>query len=109
MKQFDNHYKYLDEALALFLTALGFDPNSWLYNAQGLISAHGDKAYSHRDEWEKAGISFGHGVAIYLLTHIKPYSEEVRTTKKGWVDPCRWIIANYSQFKDILEEIDEKL
>ena len=107
MEQYDNHYKYLDKILALFLVALGLDPNSWVSNAQGLISAHGDKAYGYRGHWEDAGIPFNHGVCVYLLTHVKPYSKEVRITVGGWVDPCAWIITNYNnKFKTILDNLD---
>jgi len=70
-------------------------PQSYL----GMITAHGDKCYGYRAEWDAAGIPFEHGVAIYLLTYCSPYSKESRETEEGWVDPWRWVIANYERFK----------
>jgi hypothetical protein len=64
----------------------------------GGIVAHGDKCYSYRSEWESKGIPFEHGVAIYLLTYLRPYSKEVRETSNGWVAPKDWVIANYHKF-----------
>ena len=96
-----NHYKYLDRYFFDFLRKLGKSENEIDCNA-GIISAHGDKCYSYRDLWEKAGIPFEKGVAIYLLTYIKPYSLMVRETINGWVDPATWVKDNAKQFLNLL-------
>ena len=78
-----SHYTWLDEHLPLIFekAGLNFDINA------GIISCQGDKCYSYRSRWEEAGIPFEYGVAIYLMSYLRPYSQEVRDTKNGWVDP----------------------
>lgn len=94
-----NHYQWLEINFEKFLINIGLDhPHD--YN--GLITADGDKCYGYRSEWEKNNIPFHHGVAIYLLTNISPFSKEVRDTKKGWVAPKEWVIQNYNNFKQYL-------
>lgn len=97
---YKNHYQFLDNHFAKFVNKLDLPQfkdlssnelkefcNSW-------IKAHGDKAYGYKNAWEKEGIHFYHGVAIYLLTYERPFSYEVRETKDGWVDPWKWVIRN---------------
>lgn len=100
-----NHYKYCEKHLATFLSSLGIN-----IDYSGLIGAHGDKCYSYRSEWEESGIPFPHGVAIYLLSGIRPYSKEVRQTENGWVAPDDWVLENYEGghgFKNHLPPVDE--
>jgi hypothetical protein len=99
---YKNHYDYCDKTLANFWDALGINYHN-KFSPEGITTAHGDKCYSYKDIWEKNGISFNHGVAIYLLSYIKPYSTEVRETSNGWVDPCEWVINNYTKFKPFLD------
>ena len=94
-----SHYTWLDDNLVDFCAAIDLPDAQY---SKGLISAHGDKCYSYRDDWEDAGIPFEHGVAIYLLTYVRPYSKEVRETESGWVDVSQWIIENYGRFKENL-------
>jgi len=94
-----NHYTWLDSHFPEFLKKLGIDFNT---KCPGIISAHGDKCNGYFSRWESAGIPFPHGVALYLLTYLRPYEDEVRETDKGWVDPCKWVIENYSRFKELL-------
>lgn len=98
------HYKYLDKHLPAFFKKLGIDMNR---NCAGIVSAHGDKCYSYRSQWEKEGIAFPHGVAIYLLSYVNPFANESRETKDGWVDVCQWVIKNKDRFLPLLEPIDE--
>lgn len=91
-----SHYDWLKVNFETFLTNLNLEnPNFHL----GLISAHGDKCSCQRYEWEDIGIPFEHGVAIYLLTYIRPWSKEVRETEKGWINPIQWVKDNYKRFK----------
>lgn len=89
-----NHYKWLEKHLPQFFENLGLN----VPYAQSLIQSHGDKCYTQDYIFEKNGIPFHQGVAIYLLTHVSPYDKEVRQTDHGWVDPFQWIIENKERF-----------
>ncbi len=96
-----NHYEWLEQNLQTAFAALGINHNN------GIISAHGDKCYTYQDKWSKAGIPFNHGVVLYLLTYISPWSESCRTVKNAntgikWISPCDWVIDMYPQLKDKL-------
>lgn len=93
--KFHSHYDYLDAHLKEFLAKVGIDMDA---RCPGIIPAHGDKGYSYRDQWDKGGLHFFHGMAIYLLTYLRPYCDEVRDTKSGWVDPADWVLANKDRF-----------
>ncbi|MFA5132545.1 MAG: hypothetical protein WC444_04485 [Candidatus Paceibacterota bacterium] len=97
MKPFYSHYDWLDDNFYQFLINLGIGHICALANTS-LIVAHGDKCYQYSKRFEQAGLPLEYGVAIYLLTHISPWSTECRETKNGWVDPCEWVIANKDRF-----------
>ena len=92
-----SHYDWLDENLTTFLQNLGMSKDEAEWN-RGLISAHGDKCYTYREQWQKAGLAFEHGVAIYLLTYLQPWSKEIRETENGWVAPVDWVMENKDRF-----------
>lgn len=73
---------------------MGVD-KSW---ATSLVTAHGDKCYSVESVFKLNGLTFSQGAAIYILTHVYPFSDEVRDTENGWVDPFEWIIRNKDRF-----------
>lgn len=98
-----NHYKYLEKHLPAFFAKIGIN---WDCNS-GIISAHGDKCYQYRTDWEEQGIPFSHGVAIYLASYCKPYNKEVRMTDEGFIRPDDWTIEKYSLWKDLLPLVDE--
>ena len=98
-----SHYDWLEQNVEAFFASLNIDPSR---ANKGFIVAHGDKCYSYRYEWEQAGIPFEHGVAIYFLTYLRPYSEESRETKNGWVPVDQWVIDNYERFKPHLNPIE---
>ena len=93
-----SHYEWLDKNFNIFMFRLGLNSN----DCGGIIVAHGDKCEGYRNMWKMAGIPFNHGIAIYLLTYIKPYSDTVRMTSDGWVSPVMWVIDHYKEFKDLL-------
>lgn len=97
-----SHYDWLHENLDAFTKSLGLP-----YEYGGYISAHGDKCYSYERRWKDAGIHFFHGAAIFLISYIRPYSEEVRETKNGWVPVETWVVENYERFKPHLPPIVE--
>jgi hypothetical protein len=98
-----NHYEWLEENFPNFLSKLGLEEQIKYSNA--IITADGDKCYGYKFVWENNGIPFVHGCAIYLISKIYPYSEEVRETKNGFVAPSVWVINNYERFKGCLEKI----
>ena len=95
-----NHYEYLERVLPDFFESVGLTWDLYI----GIIVAHGDKCYSFRVRFELAGLTFGQGVAIYLLTYCKPFSLESRETKDGWVSPFDWVIDNKDRFLHLLPE-----
>lgn len=95
-----NHYEWLDENFSKFLENLGHE-EQW-ETCPGIITAHGDKCYGYRRNWENAGIPFAHGVAIYLLSYLRPWDIETMETEHGWVDVCKWVVNNYERFKPYL-------
>ena len=107
MKREINHYDYLNKHLPNFIKTV-VDPKAWDWN-RGIISAHGDKFYSYRNRWEKAGIHFFHGCMIMMLTYIPPFSKETRdeVVCGKWVDPANWVINNYKRFSQYLPPIED--
>jgi hypothetical protein len=99
-----SHYKWLDVNLKQFFANVGIDMER---GNGGIISAHGDKGYSYRDEWERAGIPFEHGMAIFLLSYITPFANEVRDTPGGWVPPVKWVLANYRGGHKFIEKLPD--
>lgn len=100
-----NHYKWLEIHLPAFLEACNVR-GGWGGNA-GIITAHGDKFYCYRSDFEAANIHFAHGVAIGLLSYCHPFSSESRDTENGWVAVEEWIIENKNRFIHLLPKIDE--
>lgn len=93
----ENHYQWLEANLPAFSKTMGLP-----YCLTSLISCDGDKCYGYRYRWEKEGIPFCHGVALYLLIGVYPWSKEARQTPQGWVAPVDWVVENYPRFKDKL-------
>jgi hypothetical protein len=97
---YSSHYDWLDVNFPIFLKDLNIDGDY-----RGFIRAHGDKCYSYKGEMNKNNIHFFHGVAIYLLTYIDPYSKEVREVDGDWIHPMNWVIANKDKFMPYLPSI----
>ena len=91
-----NHYHWLEKNLQTFFKRLNIECT---YN---ITTAHGDKCYSYESKWKKHDIPFPHGVAIYLLSYIHPWSETVRNTSDGWKPVDDWVIEQYKKLKDLL-------
>lgn len=104
MKEEISHYDWLDQNLMTFFKNVGVDINN-PYNGTGIIAAHGDKCYGYRYKFEENSIPFCHGVAIYLLTYVNPYSKECRENKNSYVDLGQWIVDNYEKFRPYLPKV----
>jgi len=89
-----SHYDFLDEHLdAFWVKATGKTlSDSW---CAGIVSAHGDKGYGYRRDWERAGIHFYHGMMLYLLTYTSIMDRPKHESRQ-------WVIDNYGRFKDSL-------
>lgn len=98
-----NHYNYLDKYWHKFAESVGGDI-SW---TGGIVGAHGDKGEGYSIRWRNVGIHFYHGMMIFLLSYIKPFSNEVRQTKNGFVNVGDWVIEKYKTLKDFLPPIEE--
>lgn len=94
-----NHYKWLEKYLPTFWKAV-FDKSLEESGCAGIISAHGDKGYQYKSDWEDAGIPFPHGMAIYFMT----YTEKMDRPKH---ESCEWVIENYRYYSDLLPHVDE--
>lgn len=107
MSKYKSHYDYLDANLEAFVKQLPLSPLR-KQMVVGSIVCHGDKCYGYRDEWEKAGVPFERGTAVYLLSYATPYAQTVRETATGWVDVGNWVIDMYHNhgLKKIFEEIE---
>ena len=98
-----NHYEYLEKHLAAFFERVGINPKM----AKGMAVAHGDKVDGYKKRWEDSGLHFYHGVAIYMLGHYGKFAEECRQTKRGWVDPWKWVVINKNRFLPFLDPVEE--
>ncbi len=97
----ESHYAYLDAHLRAFFERLGVAWNT----CAGIVSAHGDKFYGYRTAFESAGIPFAQGVAIGLLSYVRPFCDETRQTQSGWVPVEDWVVANKERFLPLLPPI----
>lgn len=91
-----NHYEYLEEALPRLFQGLGLE------YSPGIIVAHGDKCYGYKEKFEAAGLTFGQGVAIYILTYLPPFSDQCRQVGDKWIDPAQWVVDNKDRFLPLL-------
>lgn len=96
-----SHYDYLDALLNPFWK-LVFDKTADDMWCGGIVSAHGDKAYSYKDEWKEAGIPFARGVLLFLLTYTKLIGDY---PKHKSVD---WVIEQYPIYVDKIIEAEKE-
>lgn len=89
-------YKKLNKVFPIFLKNIGKE-NQIPY-AESIIICDSDKCIQYYDIWEKNGIPFDHGVIIYLITKMKPYSDEARKT----ISASEFVIKYYNDFKKFI-------
>lgn len=95
-----SHYDYLELIIDEFWRGV-FGKTTGEMWCGGIITAHGDKAYGYKDQWKKAGIPFGRGVLLFLLT----YTKELGDTPKH--ESCEWVIANYQKYLPHVEAAEK--
>ena len=93
-----NHYKWLDKHLDEFWIKVFGKNLSDTWNG-GIVTAHGDKGRGYQRNWAENGISFPHGMALFLLTYTNVMDDEKHKS-------CEWVITNYPKYKDMLPEVD---
>ena len=101
-----SHYDYLDEMLNPFWMEVFGETEARMF-CGGMVSAHGDKAYSYRSDWDDHGIPFHHGVLLFLLTYTKERGETPKHKS------CEWVIENYARYfmkiqqaeREVLKEV----
>lgn len=104
---YDSHYEYLDAILEHFFKEM-FNKTPEQMWCAGIVSAHGDKAYSYDNEWKKAGIPFQHGVLLFLLTYVSVNGQKVMgDTPKHESD--QWVIDNYKKYLPMIEKAEAAL
>ena len=101
----ESHYTWLEQNFYPFLRRIGVSEDVISWN-QGIISSHGDKCYGYRNYWEMNNVPFHHGVALYMLTYIEPWSKKCRDTPVGWVPVNEWVVSNYPRFKSVLDMVE---
>lgn len=99
---FKNHYTYLECMVEPFSKKVFGPKGNEVWN-NGVIAAHGDKAYGYKSDFKKADISFGRGVLLYLLT----YSSEFKDRPKH--ESIDWIIERYPHYLPIIEETEAEV
>lgn len=90
-----------------FSQSLGLD-----ISIADLATAHGDKCHQYQFAWDEANITFGKGCLVYLLSYVKPFSDSVRHTPFGFVEPCKWVIEQATQdgpVKDVLAQLPSQV
>lgn len=97
-----NHYKWLDKHIQSIFDLVG------LKDAGGIVLAHGDKFYSHKEMFEEAGLHFAQGVAIGLISYEPPYSQELRKYDRDgeWINFDLWFHMNHLRFLKYLPAVD---
>lgn len=96
-----SHYDYLDDHLeAFWLKVFGKTPTEMFCG--GIVSAHGDKGYSYRRDFEKHGINFGRGMMLFLLSYSKLDRDEL-------IKSLEWIIDNYEYYLPMLEAAEKEV
>ena len=86
----EDHYKFIEKYGKLFSTHLNITHVS---DISEYLSCDGDKAYQYKERWFSYGIPFPMGVMIYLLSKVRPYSNDCRSTEHGCVPVEQWVVS----------------
>jgi len=93
-----NHYDYLDDHLDLLWQKVFGKTLDEMW-CSGIIGAHGDKGYGYRRRWEDVGISFTHGMMLFMLT----YTDVMDRPKH---ESLEWTIENYEKYLPLIREAE---
>jgi hypothetical protein len=86
----EDHYKFIEKYGKLFSQYINI-PN--VTDISDYLSCDGDKAYQYKERWFSYGIPFPIGVMVYLLSKVRPYSSDCRSTEHGWVPVEQWVVS----------------
>jgi hypothetical protein len=92
----NSHYAYIEKHGAWFSEQLVVD------DINSILVAHGDKSRQYEDIFKTLNVSSNKGAMVYLLSFLKPYSNEVRDTNHGWISVESWLIFALTQKPEIL-------
>lgn len=81
---YKSHYDYLSEMLNPFWYQVFGKTADQMWQG-GMVTAHGDKAYGYKDQWQKHNIPFHHGVLLFLLSYTKEYGDRPKHESVDWV------------------------
>lgn len=85
-------YAYVDEVGQRFADLLKESTPSAELSSFLQQSGHLDKCHQYQSAWESAGLSFGKACMVYMLSFCWPWTETVRHTTGGFVEPWKWVI-----------------
>lgn len=89
-------YDTLNRNFPIFLKNIGKEDQ--VQYAESIIICDSDKCACYREIWKTHGIPYEHGVMIYLITKMKPYSDEARNT----ISASDFVIKYYEHFKKFM-------
>lgn len=92
-----DHYDFIEKYGEVFAEGLNIPA---IRDINDDAQAYGDKCYGYEERWNDAGIPFPIGAMIYLVGRHYPFSQTVRETSAGWVDPGDWVVHTW---KDALQ------
>ena len=96
-----NQYDYCEAILNTFWKKV-FGKTAADMWCGGIVTSHGDKAYSYKRKWEKQGIPFERGVLLFLLTYTSEMDRE-----KPFSD--QFVIDKYKYYLPKIEEAEKEV
>lgn len=97
-----SHYGYLDLMVPELSKTLWPDPVGVIKLDESDIVAHGDKCYGMMMSLEDHNIHPYHTALLYLLTYTDKMDRPKHESEK-------WVLQNYSEYKDLILELERKL
>lgn len=101
-ESFTSQYSYCSAMLEEFWKEVFNKSPSEMW-CGGIVSAHGDKCYGYRSEWEDAGIHFYRGTMLYFLSYTSEYKKQSR------INVSQWVIDQYPNFLPIFEKVEKNV
>lgn len=98
---FHNYYDYLELMLIPFWSlVLNETPESM--GVSDIVTAHGDKCYCYKNEWEEINIPFHQGALLYLLSYANKMCVDRSKV-------CEWVIEKYPEYISMIEQTERQV
>ena len=95
-----------------FVVALGHSQQA-IEHSIGLITTYASRCEHYAPDWKKRNIPYAHGLLLILLTHMHPYSNEIKTASqwRNQLNRISWTIEKYPEFcgRIIQNEVNAKM